>query len=60
MTVSNISKATGPVVTKSHIEPPGAEGMEICSNSIVHMTNMATTPIFGKILKKSSTPEPVD
>ena len=34
MTVSNISfKATGPVVTKSHIEPPGAEGTKIFKQS---------------------------
>ena len=51
MTVSNISsKATGPIVTKSHLEPPGADGMEMYSNCIVHMTNIATTVIYGKIL----------
>ena len=51
MTISNISsKAAGPIVTKSHLEPPGADGTKICSNRIVHMTNMATTPIYGKIL----------
>ena len=34
MTVSNISsKAIGPFVTKFHIEPPCAEGREVCSNS---------------------------
>ena len=33
MTISNISsKATGPIVTKSHLEPPWAEGTKICSN----------------------------
>ena len=59
MTISNISsKATGPIVTKSHLEPPGADGTKICSNFIVYMTNIATTPIYGKILEKSSTPEP--
>ena len=25
-----------------------------------HMTNMAAMPIYGKNLKKSSTPEPID
>ena len=51
MKVSNISsKATEPIVTKSHLEPPGAEGTEICSNCIVHMANMVTTPIYGKML----------
>ena len=56
----HLLKATGPIVTKSHLEPPGADGTKICSNPIVHMTNMATTPIYVKILSKSSTPEPVD
>ena len=61
MTISIISsKATVPIVTKSHLEPPGADGMKTCSNRIVHMTNMATTSIYGKIFLKSSTPEPVD
>ena len=47
MTVSNISsKATRPIVTQAHLEPPGADGMKICSNRIVHMINMATTPIW--------------
>ena len=51
MTVLNISsEATGPIVTKSHLEPPGADGTKICSNRIDHMTNMATTTIYGKIL----------
>ena len=56
----HLLKATGPIVTKSHLEPPGADGTKLCSNPIVHMTNMATTPIYGKILQKSSTPETVD
>ena len=51
MTILNISsKATGPIVTESHVDPPGADCTKICSNRIVHMTNMATTPIYGKIL----------
>ena len=51
MTVSNISsKATEPIVTKSHLEPLGADGTKICSNIIGHMTNMATTPLYGKII----------
>ena len=51
MTVSNISiKATWPNVTKFLAEPPGAEGIKICTNPQDHMTNMATMPIYGKIL----------
>ena len=46
MTILNISsKVTGPIVTKLHVEPPGAEGIKICSNHPGRMTNMATTPI---------------
>ena len=32
-------------------------GMKIYTNELGHMTNMATMPIYGKNLKKSSTPE---
>ena len=46
----HLLKATGPTVTKSHLEPPWADRTKICSNPIVHMTSMATTPIYGKIL----------
>ena len=61
MTISNVSsKATGPIVTKSHLKPPGAEGMKICSNCIIHMTNMTNTSLYGENLLQSSTPEPVD
>ena len=34
--------------------------MKIYTNELVHMTNMAAVPIYGKNLKKSSTPEPID
>ena len=46
----HLLKATGPIVTKPHLEPPGADGTKIYSNPIVHMTNMAITSIYGKIL----------
>ena len=36
--ISNISKATGSIVTKIHIEPPEIEGTKLCSNSLAHMT----------------------
>ena len=52
MTISNItSNATAPIVTESHLEPPGADGTKIYSNRIVHMNNMATTPIMVKSFK---------
>ena len=31
-----------------------------CSNRPGHMTKMAAMPIYGKNLKKSSSPEPID
>ena len=34
--------------------------MKIYTNELGHMTNMAAMPIYGKNLKKSSTPEPID
>ena len=34
--------------------------MKIYINDLDHMTNMATMPIYGKNLKKSSSPEPID
>ena len=40
--------------------PPGPLGKESCSNGLGHMTNMAAMPIYGKNLKKSSSPEPLD
>ena len=38
----------------------GRIGMKIYTNELGHMTNMAAMPIYGKNLKKSSTPEPID
>ena len=34
--------------------------MKIYTNELGHMTNMATMPIYGKNLKKSSSPEATD
>ena len=34
--------------------------MKIYTNEFGHMTNMATMPIYGKSLKKSSSLEPID
>ena len=34
--------------------------MKIYTNKLGHMTNMAVMAIYGKNLKKSSTPEPID
>ena len=34
--------------------------MNIIRNELGHMTNMAAVPIYGKNLKKSSSPEAID
>ena len=34
--------------------------MKIYTNELGHMTNMAAMPIYGKNLKNSSSPEPID
>ena len=61
-TISNdfSSETTGPIVTKFHMWPPGVGGTKSCSNGPGHMTKMAAMPIYGKNLKKSSSPEPID
>ena len=61
-TISNdfSSESTGPIATKFHIQPPGPLGKKRISNGLGHMTNMAAMPIYGKNLKKSSSPEPID
>ena len=34
--------------------------MKIYTNELDHMTKMAAMPVYGKNLKKSSSPEPID
>ena len=34
--------------------------MKSYTNELGHITNMAAMPIYGKNLKKVSTPEPID
>ena len=34
--------------------------MKIYKNELGHMTNMAAMPIYGKNVKKPSSPEPID
>ena len=38
----------------------GRNGMKINTNELGHITYMAAMPIYGKNLKKSSPPEPID
>ena len=57
-TFSNIfsSETTRPVEAKFHVEPPLDGGTKVCLNGPGHMTKMAAMPIYGKNLKKSSSP----
>ena len=49
MIILNISsEATGPVVTKFYVDPSGAEGIKICSDGPVHMTNVAAMPVVSE------------
>ena len=61
-TISNnfSSETTSPIATKFHIQLSGPLGKKNCSNGLGHMTKMAAMPIYGKNLKKSSSPEPLD
>ena len=54
------SKTVGRFGTKIHMKASGKKGMKIDTNELGHMTNMATMPIYGKNLKISSSPEPLD
>ena len=59
-TFSNIfsSETAWPINFKFYVEPPWEGGTKVCINGLGHMTKMATMPIYGKNLKKSSFPEP--
>ena len=59
-TFSNIfsSETTGLIEAKFHKKSPWDGGMKGCSNGPSHVTKMANMPIYGKNLKKSSSPEP--
>ena len=59
-TISNIfsSETAWPIKAKFYVEPPWERGTKVCINGPGHMTKMAAMPIYGKNLKKSSSPEP--
>ena len=54
------SKTVGPFGTNAFMKAKGRMGMKIYTNELGHMTNMADMPIYGKNLKKSSSPEATD
>ena len=59
-TFSNIfsSETAWPIKAKFYVEPPCEGGTKVCINGPGHMTKMAAMPIYGKNLKKYSSPEP--
>ena len=59
-TISNIfsSETAWPIKAKFYVEPPWVGGTKVYINGPGHMTKMAPMPIYGKNLKKSSSPEP--
>ena len=53
------SETTGPISIKFHMQPLDRGGKKIYIFRPGHMTKMAAMPIYGKNLKKSSSPEPL-
>ena len=47
-----------PMEAKFHVEPPWDGGMKMSTNGLCHLTKMATMPMYGKNLLKSSSLEP--
>ena len=45
-------------LSQLNMEPPWDGGTKVCSNDQGDMTKMTVMPIYGKNLKKSSSPEP--
>ena len=58
-TFSNIfsSETAWPIKAKFYVEPSWEGGTKVNINGPGHMTKMAAMPIYGKNLKKSSSPE---
>ena len=46
------------IEARFHVDPPWDGGTKVYSNGPGHMTKMATMPIYGKNIKKSSSMEP--
>ena len=59
-TFSNVlsSETALPIKAKFYEKPPWEGGTKVCINGPGHMTKMAAMPIYGKNLKKSSSPKP--
>ena len=59
-TFSNIFsyETAWPIKAKFYVAPPWEGETNVYINSPGHMAKMAAMPIYGKNLKKSSSPEP--
>ena len=53
------SETTGPISFKFRMQFPSKGGKKVYICGPGHMTKMATMPIYGKNLRKSSSPEPL-
>ena len=51
------SETAWPIKAKFYVEPPCEEETKVYINGADHMTKMAAKSIYGKNLKKSSSPE---
>ena len=60
LNISNVffSETAWPIKAKFYVELPWEGGTKVYINRPGHMTKMAAMPIYGKTLKKSSSPEP--
>ena len=58
-TISNVFsfETAWPIKAKFYVDPPWEEGTKVYINGPGHMTKMAAMPIYGKNLKKCSSPE---
>ena len=52
------SENAWPIKAKFYVEPPWEGGTKVYINGPGNMAKMAAMPIYGKNLKKSSSPEP--
>ena len=55
-----VSETVGSVETKFNLKAYGRMVIKTSSNQSGHMTKMAAMFIYGKNIKKSSSPEPID
>ena len=52
------SETAWPIKAKFYVEPPWEGGTKVYINGPDHMIKMAAMPMYGKNLKKASSPEP--